>query len=90
MYALPPLFGAEGLAAVLDRAVRSSPSGNPSFTLEIHQVEGRSPLGAASDLFAHWQDLTNAERMNYWLGVLADNHLLATTLLERALAVDAA
>ena len=30
-----------------------------------------------------WRDLTNAERMNYWLGVLADNHLLATTLLGR-------
>jgi hypothetical protein len=33
----------------------------------------------------HWRDLTNAERMNYWLSVLAENHLLATTLLERGL-----
>jgi hypothetical protein len=87
-YALPPLFGPDGLAAVLDRAVGSSPAGNPSFTLEIHQVEGRSPVGAASELFAHWHDLTNAERMNYWLGVLADNHLLATTLLEGTRPVD--
>jgi hypothetical protein len=33
---------------------------------------GRLPLGAASELFTHWRDLTNAERMNYWLDVLAD------------------
>ena len=46
-------------------------------------MDGRLPLGAASEIFGHWRDLTNAERMNYWLGVLADNHLLATTLLRR-------
>jgi hypothetical protein len=82
-YALPPLFGPDGLAAVLDQAVQCSPAGNPSLTLEIHQVDGRLPLGAASELFGHWRDLTNAERMNHWLAVLADNHLLATTFLER-------
>jgi hypothetical protein len=47
-----------------------------SFTLEIHQVEGRLPLADASGLFRHWQDLTNAERMNYWLSVLAENAML--------------
>jgi hypothetical protein len=82
VYAVPPLFGPVGLAAVLDHAVRSSPAASASLTLEIHQVEGRLPLDAAAELFAHWRDLTNAERMNYWLSVLADNHLLATTLLE--------
>ena len=82
-YALPSLFGPVGLAAILDRAWRGGSAGDPSFTLEIHQVDGRLPLDAAADLFAHWRDLTNAERMNYWLSVLADNHLLATTLLER-------
>jgi hypothetical protein len=82
-YALPPMFGPDGLAAVLDQAVRSSAPGRASFTLEIHQVDGRLPLGAAAEIFGHWRDLTNAERMNYWLGVLADNHLLATTFLKR-------
>ena len=72
-----------GLAAILDRALRSGSAGGPSFTLEIHQVDGRLPLDAAAELFAHWRDLTNAERMNYWLSVLADNHLLARTLLEQ-------
>jgi hypothetical protein len=81
-YALPPLFGPVGLAAVLHQALSRS-AGSPSFTLEIHQVEGRLPLVAASELFGQWRDLTNAERMNYWLSVLADNHLLATTLLEQ-------
>jgi hypothetical protein len=81
-YALPSMFGPSGLAAVLEHAVRSS-FATPSLTLEIHQVEGRLPLDAAAELFTHWRDLTNGERMNYWLSVLADNHLLATTLLER-------
>src|SRR5664279_1715938 len=66
-----------GLADVLRTAVRACPPGSASFTLEIHQVEGRLPLADATDLFAHWRDLTNAERTNYWLTVLADNHLLA-------------
>ena len=42
-YALPPMFGPDGLAAVLDQAVRSSAPGRTSFTLEIHQVDGRLP-----------------------------------------------
>jgi hypothetical protein len=82
-YALPPLFGPEGLAAVLDEAVRSCAPLDPSFSLEIHQVDGRLPLGAAAELFTHWRDLTNAERMNYWLCVLADNHMLATSFLAQ-------
>ena len=47
-----------------------------SFTLEIHQVEGRLPVGDAEGLFRHWRDLTSAERMNYWLSVLAQNAML--------------
>jgi len=81
-YALPSMFGPAGLADVLRTAVRACPPGSASFTLEIHQVEGRLPLADATDLFAHWRDLTNAERMNYWLTVLADNHLLATAALD--------
>jgi hypothetical protein len=83
VYALSPLFGPDGLAVVLDEAVRSCAPVDPSFSLEIHQVDGRLPLGAAAELFTHWRDLTNAERMNYWLGVLADNHLLATSFLAQ-------
>ncbi len=81
-YALPSMFGPAGLADVLRSAVGACPPRSASFTLEIHQVEGRLPLADATDLFANWRDLTNAERMNYWLTVLADNHLLATTVLD--------
>jgi hypothetical protein len=48
------------------------------MTLEIHEHDGRLPLGDAAPLFRHWQDLTNAERMNHWLAVLADNQAIAT------------
>jgi hypothetical protein len=76
---LDPLYGPAGLAAILRAATGACAPGLASFTLEIHQAEGRLPIGDL-DLFGHWRDLTNAERMNYWLGVLADNHLLTRTV----------
>jgi hypothetical protein len=47
-----------------------------SFTLEIHPAEGRLPLRDALYLFEHWDDKANAERTNYWLSVLLENHQL--------------
>jgi hypothetical protein len=58
-------------------------AGGASLTLEIHQAEGRLPLGDAARLFRHWLDLTNAERMNYWLSVLAENTVLLSTALQQ-------
>jgi hypothetical protein len=79
---LPPLYGPAGLAAILAEVVRSCAPQRLSLTLEIHQAEGRLPLDEeAAELFGHWQDLTNAERLNYWLSVIAENHVLATALL---------
>jgi hypothetical protein len=69
------MYGPDGLAAIVSAASGTCPDG-VSFTLEIHQVEGRLPLGDAAGLFPHWRDTTNAERMNYWLSVLSDNALL--------------
>jgi hypothetical protein len=69
---LAPLYGPAGLAAIV-RAAAEAGAGRASLTLEIHQVEGRRPLGDAAGLFGHWHDLTNAERMNHWLLVLAEN-----------------
>ncbi len=77
---LPQLYGPGGLSAILGHAQQMR--AQPSYTLEIHQVEGRLPLRDAAPMFAHWVDLTNAERMNYWLAVLAENHVLATELLR--------
>jgi hypothetical protein len=81
-YSLEPMYGLNGLAQVLKTMAENCPSDGISITLEIHQSEGRLPLGNATELFAHWEDLTNAERMNYWLSVLADNHLIASTILN--------
>jgi hypothetical protein len=75
---LSMMYGPHGLAAVLTAAIEASALQQVSFTLEIHQVEGRLPLTDASPLFSHWTDLTNAERMNYWLSVLSENALLAS------------
>jgi hypothetical protein len=66
-------------------ALEACPSRRLSFTLEIHQVEGRLPLADASRLFAHWRDLTNAERMNYWLFVLGENAILLSECLAASI-----
>lgn len=79
-YSLPQLYGPSGLATILRHAQRMR--AQPSYTLEIHQVEGRLGLQDARPMFAHWVDLTNAERMNYWLSVLTENYVLTTALLD--------
>jgi hypothetical protein len=77
---LDPLYGPGGLAAIVRTAAEAG--GGTSLTLEIHQAEGRRPLGDASSLFGHWRDRTNAERMNHWLAVLAENALLVSYALD--------
>ena len=80
---LDPMYGPAGLAAILTEAVDALPPDRLSLTLEVHQAEGRLPLtGEARGLFRHWSDPTNAERLNYWLSVVADNHLLARSVLD--------
>jgi hypothetical protein len=78
---LDPLYGPAGLTAIV-RAAADAGGGGASLTLEIHQAEGRRPLGDAAGLFGHWRDRTNAERMNHWLAVLAENALIVTCALE--------
>jgi hypothetical protein len=73
---LATMYGPAGLAAIVAAATDACGPDRVSFTLEIHQAEGRLPLGDAEGLFRHWQDTTNAERMNYWLSVLAQNAML--------------
>ncbi|MGP7999261.1 MAG: hypothetical protein ACLPKI_18390 [Streptosporangiaceae bacterium] len=82
---LSMMYGPGGLASIVRAAVGARGLPGVSFTLEIHQVEGRLPLADAAGLFSHWRDLTNAERMNYWLSVLAENAILMSQCLtERA------
>jgi hypothetical protein len=73
---LSTMYGPGGLASIVSTAVEACAPRGVSFTFEIHQVEGRLPLGDAAWLFPHWQDITNAERMNHWLSVLSENALL--------------
>ena len=78
---LSMMYGPGGLQSVIWAATEACRPGGASFTLEIHQVEGRLPLADASRLFSHWRDLTNAERMNYWLSVLGENAILLSECL---------
>jgi hypothetical protein len=78
---LSMMYGPEGLASIVTAATGACRPEAVSFTLEIHQVEGRLPLGDASRLFARWRDTTNAERMNYWLSVLGENAMLVSPRL---------
>jgi hypothetical protein len=73
---LSMMYGPAGLASIVSTALGACPADRVSLTLEIHQVEGRLPLADAAWLFPHWRDTTNAERMNYWLSVLAENAML--------------
>jgi len=73
---LDMMYGPGGLASIVSTAIDACPPRGASFTVEVHQVEGRLPLSDAARLFAHWQDIANAERMNYWLSVLSENAML--------------
>ena len=75
---LSTMYGPSGLGSIVSAAIEACRPQGVSFTLEIHQVEGRLPLADAAPLFPHWRDTTNAERMNYWLSVLGDNAMLVS------------
>jgi hypothetical protein len=81
---LSMMYGPTGLAAIVSAAMEACHPREVSFTLEIHQVEGRLPLADASRLFPHWRDVTNAERMNYWLSVLGENAMLVSQCLTES------
>jgi hypothetical protein len=78
---LSMMYGPSGLASIVSAAIESCHSQGVSFTLEIHQAEGRLPLADAAPLFPHWRDTTNAERMNFWLSVLSENAMLVSQRL---------
>jgi hypothetical protein len=76
------MFGPCGLSRIIAKALESPGPAHVSFTLEIHPVEGRLPLGDASYLFHHWRDKGNAERMNFWLSVLCKNYRLVSDAIK--------
>jgi hypothetical protein len=84
-WSLPPMFGPTGLANLVNAVFRTLDARRVSFTLEIHPVHDRLPLAGAAGLFHHWQDKTNAEKMNHWLTVLVQNHQLLGQAIRQAL-----
>jgi len=83
--ALDPMFGPSGLFKIITRSLEALGADCLSFTLEVQPTEGRIPLGDAAYLVGHWRDTSNAERMNYWLSVLAENHQLVASALQTPL-----
>jgi len=79
---VPSMYGPSGLAETVSTATDVCTVERMSLTLEIHQAEGRLPLGDAAGLFQHWRDKTNAERMNHWLAVLAQNAMLVAAAYQ--------
>ena len=76
-YSLDPLYGPSGARQIIATALAACGREHASFTLEIHdKPPGRLPLGDDARLFANWTNPTNAERMNNWLSVLAQNSML--------------
>jgi len=79
-YSLHPLYGPSGAQQIVTHALAACGRENASFTLEIHEKPpGRLPLGDDAGMFATWANVTNAERMNHWLSVLAENSMLVAT-----------
>ncbi|MFA5354086.1 MAG: hypothetical protein WC291_07640 [Thermodesulfovibrionales bacterium] len=73
---LPPMYGPSGLREIVKTSLAVLDPGLLSFSLEIHPPEGQEPLGEKESLSQHWQDRSNAERMNHWISVLLRNQQL--------------
>lgn len=81
---LKGIFGVSGLRDIIQAAITGSASNGLSLMLEMHPQEGRTPLGEHAQLFSHWRDTANAERMNYWLDTLLDNATLVQDMCEKS------
>src|ERR1035441_9500157 len=55
---------------------------SPTVHVRDQYRAGRLALRDAAHLFQHWQVRSNAERMNYWLSILAENRQLLTAGLR--------
>ena len=78
------MFGPKGLAKIVGKALQVFGAETASFTLEIHPTMERLPLEDAAHLFNHWQDKTNAEKMNHWISMLCKNHQLLREAIKAA------
>ncbi len=69
-------YGVAGLEKICNIINANCDRTRTSLMLEIHPQPGTRALGKYSELFSHWNDLHNAEQMNYWLDILLDNAAL--------------
>ena len=76
LYLLQGMFGLSGLRAIVRKAKAVLPADKLSFMMEMHPLEGETPLREHASLFSHWQHKQNAEMMNYWLDTLLQNAAL--------------
>lgn len=76
------IYGPEGLGRVIRAAMSALPAEKLSFMLEMHPQPGCTSLGRHANLFEHWADKTNAERMNHWLDKLIDNSVLLRSFFD--------
>lgn len=81
---LDPMFGATGLEAIIEAALRHPGPQRVSFTLEIHPTGRMLALGPYEDLFSHWKDKTSARKMFHWLCMLVENQRLILKLLHES------
>ncbi len=76
------MFGRRGLARIITQALVAIGPEKLSFTLEIHPNDDRLALAGAAHLFQHWEDTSNAEKMNSWLADLVKYHAFILEILD--------
>lgn len=79
---LPCIFGVNGLKSLLETALARKAASELSFMVEVHPQTGRTPLGPHAGLFENWEDLTNAEQMNFWIDSILTNVDLVRSFLK--------
>jgi len=82
---LVTMFSPAGLEKIVKESMTLLEPDHLTFSLEIHPSPGRRmPLrGNACHLFDHWRLKINAEKMNYWLYVLLQNHSLLSNIVRK-------
>ena len=64
------MFGRQGLEEIVLSIRDHVVTERCTVTLEYHDREERQPLGGDRDLFSHWRDTCNAEKMAYWCSLM--------------------
>ena len=81
---LSMMYGPGGLASVVSAATRRAARRPCPSRWRSTRWKAGCRLPTPSRLFSRWRDLTNAERMNYWLSVLGENALLVSECLTES------